>query len=188
MSSKQAIRDQLLKTRKDLSVTEKRKLDIGLNANLEEAMQWINLPDQANILGYVPIEANKEADVTPLLELLRENGANIFLPRIHGEELEIVKINSFSDVKTGKFNVAEPAANLAVSNQTDFDLIIVPGVAFDKSCNRIGYGKGFYDKLLKKITGLKIGTGFDLQVVDEIPSDSFDVKMDIILTESGFYK
>jgi 5-formyltetrahydrofolate cyclo-ligase len=68
------------------------------------------------------------------------------------ENLEIVGINSFKDLEISKFNIPEPIKSLAASEQTDFDLILVPGVAFDSKCNRIGYGKGFYDKLLKKIT------------------------------------
>ena len=188
MSSKQEIRDQLLKKRKDLSSTDKRKFDICLNSNLEEAIQWINLPDNANVLGYLPIESNQEADITPMLELLRENGANIFLPRVKNDEIEIVKINTFKDVEIGKFSIPEPSKALTPCTQSDFDLIVVPGIAFDKECNRIGYGKGFYDKILKKISGLKIGVAFDFQIIDKIETDDFDVKMDIILTDKGFYK
>ena len=74
--------------------------------------------------------------------------------------------------------------NQSNSDKHKIDLFLVPGVAFDKSGNRLGYGKGYYDQLLHNTTGLKIGICFDCQVVDAIPNETHDIKMDIIVTES----
>ncbi len=62
------------------------------------------------------------------------------------------------------------------------DLIIVPGIAFDKSLNRLGRGKAYYDKLLKDSKAIKIGVCFDFQLLESVPVDKYDVKMDLIIT------
>ena len=67
--------------------------------------------------------------------------------------------------------------------KADIDIVIVPGVAFDKKYNRMGYGKGYYDRFLKDMTALKIGVCHSFQLVDEIPSEPHDIKMDMIVTE-----
>jgi 5-formyltetrahydrofolate cyclo-ligase len=72
----------------------------------------------------------------------------------------------------------------------DIDLAIVPGVAFDKNLNRLGYGGGFYDKILKDLPqGIKkIALSFEIQIVPNIPVQDYDIKTDMIITESKIYK
>jgi 5-formyltetrahydrofolate cyclo-ligase len=82
-----------------------------------------------------------------------------------------------------QFGIGEPTGPI----WTDLDaiqIIIVPGVAFDRSGNRMGRGRGFYDRMLKSTVGaLKIGIAYDFQMLDEIPVEPHDVKMDRIITE-----
>ena len=79
-------------------------------------------------------------------------------------------------------------------NIEDIDLAIVPGIAFDEQCNRLGYGKGFYDKLFNKlakrlnsqrsaVSGRIIALAYEEQIVESIPADSHDIKMDKIITD-----
>ena len=84
----------------------------------------------------------------------------------------------------GGFSVREPDVKV-VAKPTDFDVIIVPGIAFDVQGNRIGFGKGCYDKLLVKTNGIKVGFCYDFQLCDNIPTEETDIKMDCIITESG---
>ncbi len=70
-------------------------------------------------------------------------------------------------------------------NPDDIDLIIVPGVAYDNRGNRVGRGKGFYDRLLRSMRAIKIGIGYEFQIVNEIQAESHDVKMDIVISPSS---
>ena len=102
---------------------------------------------------------------------------NIFLPIVRGNELLIGK---FGALKTGKqFGILEPETALAVV--PPLDLAIVPGLAFDRQNNRLGRGKGFYDKFFKINNLYKIGVCFSCQLFDEIPHEVFDVKMDSVI-------
>ena len=104
----------------------------------------------------------------------------IFLPRISGNDLELVKYTG--DLRQNdKFNVLEPSGS-ELASLTDIQLAVVPGVAFDKHCNRLGRGKGYYDKLLEASNVFKIGVAFDFQFKDEIPTTDNDIKMNAVLT------
>jgi 5-formyltetrahydrofolate cyclo-ligase len=85
-----------------------------------------------------------------------------------------------------RFGILEPSKTVDIRS---FDVIVVPGVVFDKKCNRLGFGKGFYDRFLKSVnTRLKIGLSYDLQIVDELPSEVHDIPMDFVLTETKIYR
>ena len=72
-------------------------------------------------------------------------------------------------------------------SQQGADLYIVPGLAFDRKGNRLGRGRGYYDRLLSGVAAPKIGLAFDIQVVAEVPCSSYDVPMDMVITERGIY-
>ena len=95
-----------------------------------------------------------------------------------------------NSVELGFYNILEPKHEFrTIINPNEFDLIIVPGVAFDYQKNRIGYGAGYYDKFFRdsNIACLKVGLAFDIQIVKQIPHDIHDIKMDIIITESQIF-
>src|SRR3989344_6690324 len=95
-------------------------------------------------------------------EALKEK--EVCVPVVQGNELILSKINDFSDLdKKNNYHILEPSSAIEVDKRL-VDLMIVPGIAFDKSKHRIGYGKGFYDKLLKDFKGDKAAIAFDLQV------------------------
>ncbi len=94
------------------------------------------------------------------------------------------ELNDFSELEPGYYNVLEPK-NVKEVDVNEIDIVIVPGVVFDKNGNRIGYGEGYYDKFLKKTKALKIGLAFGFQVVDEIESEETDVPVDLIISESN---
>lgn len=96
--------------------------------------------------------------------------------------------NLETDIATGKFGVREPASSCPEIPLNQFDLVLVPGVAFDLRGNRLGRGKGFYDWLLVGIRGLKCGVAFDEQIVAEVPVAVHDARMDFILTPTRWAK
>jgi 5-formyltetrahydrofolate cyclo-ligase len=104
----------------------------------------------------------------------------ILLPVVYGNELLIKAYTDNSCLEIGAFEVCEPNTE-EFTNLSAIDLCIVPGLAFDKNGNRLGKGKGFYDKLLPKISCPKIGICYDVQLVDNIPCDEWDEKVDFVV-------
>lgn len=108
---------------------------------------------------------------------------NFYLPVILGDDIFFRKYTSRDALKPASMGILEPEGE----NYTDYrkvDLVIVPGVAFDRKMNRLGRGKGYYDRFLQKMSAPKVGICFDLQLKNQIPSDDRDVKMDYIVSEN----
>jgi len=99
-------------------------------------------------------------------------------------ELLLSEIHGLDELKPGSFGVPEPEI-ISKVEPSEIDLVIVPGLAFDSSGGRIGYGKGFYDRFLKNINAKKIALAYNFQVIESVPSDPHDVKVDKIITEQG---
>lgn len=109
-----------------------------------------------------------------------------FLPRVNGVDLDILPFDQ-TRMHIGAFRIEEPTGDDCEDVDT-MEMIIVPAVAFDRRCNRVGRGKGYYDRLLKKSRAITVGVGYDFQMVDQIDTDYFDVPVDIVITESGTYR
>lgn len=130
----------------------------------------------------------------------------VFFPRIIREKRELIflRVHGKNDLVSGSYDIKEPAHTHRGANPkhkpeiavpSSLDIIVMPGIVFDKSGNRLGYGKGYYDKTLaanklKRETDdikekcLLVGLAFNFQVVDIIPAEGHDIKMDRIITES----
>lgn len=106
---------------------------------------------------------------------------SFFLPRVNGVNLEILPYDE-SRLELGAFHIEEPTGENTVSPD-EIELVIVPAVAYDRAGNRLGRGKGFYDRLLSNTAATKVGIGYEFQIVDEIPAEPHDVKMDMVITQ-----
>lgn len=117
-------------------------------------------------------------------DFLRKWGSKkkFFLPRVNGVNLDILPYDE-SRLELGSFHIEEPTGNDFV-DVDDIELIIVPAVAYDRRGNRLGRGKGFYDRLLASAKATKIGVGYEFQLVDDIPSEPHDVPVDYVITQS----
>jgi 5,10-methenyltetrahydrofolate synthetase len=128
-----------------------------------------------------------ELDVWPLLEKLLKTPTVCALPAFDDAtqfySARRVK-NLETDIFTGRFGVSEPLVELEEIPLNKFDLILVPGLAFDLNGNRLGRGKGFYDRILSAASGIKCGVGYDFQLVENVPAESHDAKVDFIFTPS----
>jgi 5-formyltetrahydrofolate cyclo-ligase len=185
---KHDIRTRILNERQSLTKTAKRRLDADLNNCLEETFDWLEIQSPAKILAFHPHSEKNEADIVPFLDYLFEEGHEIYFVRIKDDHLETAKVTTLEDLEAGKLGIKEPKLIIDADNHMSFDLILVPGVAFSEDCHRIGYGKGFYDKLLANIRGLKLGIGYDFQVVPKIPQEEHDVQLDMVITEKSIYR
>lgn len=104
----------------------------------------------------------------------------ILLPVVCESEMDFYEYDSGCEFCNGAFGILEPKSDKIVTPDV-IDLVIVPGVLFDKSGCRLGRGKGYYDKYLKICTAYKIGVGLDSQIVESLPSEEHDVRMDLVL-------
>lgn len=143
--------------------------------------------DAVNIAAYSALR-----DELPTLPFLarwnEEMGKNVWLPRVNGECLDLVKVD-FNDgepvnlMKMPPFDILEPIGE-GLTDLTTINLFIVPGMAFDRERNRLGRGKGYYDRLLADIEVPLIGVARDNALFDAIPHEPHDRKMDFIITSS----
>lgn len=111
---------------------------------------------------------------------------HIFLPRVKGAELEILAYDEKRLLK-GAYNISEPDGE-ELFDINKIDLIILPAVALDKKGNRIGRGKGYYDKLLSAVNAFKIGIVYSYQLVETIPYEIHDIPVDMVITDEGIIK
>lgn len=104
-----------------------------------------------------------------------------YLPRVNGVNLEILPYDR-SRLELGAFHIEEPTGE-EVSSIDEIELVIVPAVAYDRAGNRLGRGKGYYDRLLQDTKATKIGIGYEFQILDSIPAEEHDVRMDMVVSQ-----
>lgn len=109
---------------------------------------------------------------------------HFYLPRVNGVNLDILPYDE-QRLTLGSFHIEEPTGNDTAS-MDDIEMVVVPAVAFDRNGNRVGRGKGYYDRLLCDTKATKVGMGFDFQLLDDdIEAEAHDVRLDIVITESN---
>jgi 5-formyltetrahydrofolate cyclo-ligase len=124
-----------------------------------------------------------EVNTGLLIGKAKKLGKIVALPRTEGEVINFYEMSSTDGLVTGRFGIMEPPP---VWSARIIDLLIVPGIAFDKKGYRLGYGKGYYDRyLLEKRPQFVIGLAYNFQLLWSLPHDTLDAKMDAISTEDG---
>lgn len=108
---------------------------------------------------------------------------NIFLPYVDNDYLQVRKYIP-GTLKTGKFGIEEPTGP-EINDMSSIDTVIVPGMAFDIKGNRLGRGKGYYDKLLRKMRCYKIGVCYSFQLLENIPVEEHDFPMDMVISPTN---
>jgi len=108
----------------------------------------------------------------------------ILLPVINNNELIVKPFTGIENMqKVPPFGILEPLGE-AFKNLAEIEIILVPGMAFDRKGFRMGRGKGYYDKFLPKTSAIRVGLCFNFQLLDKIPTDEYDAQMDYIITEN----
>lgn len=133
---------------------------------------------------YFPMR--REPDIRPLFSRAREEGKKLLLPRFQETRgiYEPVPVDDpVRDLRPGRYGIPEPRDVAEPSGATAlFDFILVPGVAFSVNGDRLGRGGGYFDRLLALTNAEKCGVAFECQIVDELPMESHDIRMDYIVT------
>ena len=189
MKTKDEIRKEILRIRNNIETNEAiNKSSIIIN-KLKNTAEYIN---SNSIMVYMDFK--NEVNTKVFIEEALKEGKSIIIPYTDMAKVEIipVQINDLEDLAMCKFGYLEPKRE-KIENPYDIkliDLIVVPGVVFDKNKNRVGFGKGYYDRLLinKKPSAKAIAIAYEFQVLDEVPAQEHDIKMDMIITEENTYK
>lgn len=189
---KDELRDKMKVVRNGISdesrVEQNKTLfDMITQTELYQNAKWI--------LSYVSF--NSEVDTKELLKRALKDGKKVYVPKIANERMNFFRLEDFGELSMNSMGILEPDGDPAKSFPYDLHLSLdraeecvffVPGLAFDKDCNRIGFGKGYYDKYLarfhKKMT---VGLAFSEQIVDQVPSNEKDVALDLVVTPTGAY-
>ena len=138
-----------------------------LLADAQTIMAYYSLPDEVNTHG--------------LIDELVAEGKTVLLPKVTGTDtMELRRYTGRQDLSEGSFHIMEPVGE-PFSDYSEIDLSLIPGMAFDAQGNRLGRGKGYYDRFLRAMSVRTIGVCFDFQRVDEVPTDENDVAVDEVI-------
>ena len=127
-----------------------------------------------------------EVDLSFLINQALEDKKKVALPKVTDKkgEMIFVELNNMNRLKPGEFGILEPVGSQCAAKP---DFIIVPGVAFSANGDRIGQAGGFYDRFLRKNPTFSVGVAYDFQMLEELPTESHDIKIDRIITEKEVY-
>lgn len=177
MHDKKQIRQAVKLLKRELTPAERQSLSQRICTAIESLPGFDRV---TRLMLYHPLP--DEVDTRPLLDKWGES-KQLYLPVVEGDDIVAAPYRAGA-VKQGAFGIWEPRTSATV-DPTQLEWIVVPGVAFDRAMNRLGRGKGYYDRLLRQTPARKIGICYGLQLVDEIPAEPHDIKMDLIVTENN---
>lgn len=184
---KKVLRNKILEIRDSLNNNEKELMD---NKIFNELINTDLYKRSINIFIYISF--SNEINTRNIIEKAFKDKKNVFIPKVYKDDklMKAIKLNSIDELKKNSMGILEPIDDSNYIEKENIDLIVVPGVVFDKECNRIGYGGGYYDRYLKDIKSKKnkIVLAYDLQIVDKIESEVHDIKVDYIITNTRALK
>ncbi|AEH43932.1 5-formyltetrahydrofolate cyclo-ligase [Thermodesulfatator indicus DSM 15286] len=180
---KKKLRKNFLTLRDSLSGETRKSLSQKIAYHLQKSIYY---EKAQKILFYASFKS--EVETYELIQKALTEGKEVYLPKTYISEhkLRLFKIKSLKELKPGAYGIPEPPENNPEIMPHELDLIILPGVAFDLSGGRLGYGGGFYDRLLAKAQDItKIALAFECQLVKTLPLEAHDLRVNAIVTEKG---
>ncbi|MFH1208302.1 MAG: 5-formyltetrahydrofolate cyclo-ligase [Candidatus Omnitrophota bacterium] len=180
MSEKSSLRKALLEKRGNIPLLSRRVKSRRILRTLSREPIFRRAEHVVFYYGIAP-----EVETRSFLEKVLKD-KKIYLPRIDPKKsLVLCRVRSLSrDLKKGAYNIREPRAFCEERPASQMDIIIVPGVAFDKRGGRLGRGGGYYDRLLRKAQKVvKVGLCFRAQIVKKVPMKAHDMKVDRVITD-----
>lgn len=185
-AKKKLLRKEILNIRNNMNSDNKKEKDTIIK---EKFLNSDYYKKAKNIFIY--ISYGSEIDTKEIINYALDDGKTIFVPRTEFETklMDAVKITSLNNMTEDRYGILEPSKEEPYIQPDQLDLIVVPGVAFDKEGGRTGYGAGYYDRYFKKISKerageiKKVALAYDFQVIDNVPIDEQDVRIDCVITE-----
>lgn len=176
VKAKATLRKEMLSKRAFMNRSAKKDYDKKI---CDELWRMIDKENYQVIHGYLPM--GTEININPLLEKLLETGRTVVTPKtLPKRKLQNLVLNSLNEIEQGVFGTSHPANTHEYKGA--YDLIIIPGLAFDKNNYRLGYGAGYYDNfLIHQPDALKVGIFYPFQEVESVPREEHDVRLEEIL-------
>lgn len=188
LAKKKELRKEAKAYRSSLSVGDRLNKSTDIINNLKGIEEFIKAEE---IIMYASLQDEVET-LCLMRELLEAGEKQIYCPVTQGDEMEFYQIQTMDDLNEGNFHVLEPEVSEDALLKPIKDInycMIMPGLMFDKKGNRLGYGKGYYDKYLAKLSEdinmTTIALSYEEMVKDEIPAEETDQKADYVVTESA---
>lgn len=182
---KRRLRQAMRRLRRELADKDERSREIMQRVSGLEAFQRAGC-----VLFYV--DMGDEVRTRSLLADMLTTEKQVGVPYCIDGRLEAVHLKTMLELHPGAYGILEPNGQLRIDpdrrlHPEAVDIVLVPGVAFDRDGRRLGQGKGYYDKLLKGLSSrcLKVGLAYDRQLVERVPVTGHDVQMDLVITETG---
>lgn len=164
----------------------------------DHAAAWLKQRRIRSMLVYVPFRS--ELDTKPLIQGAWSTGIEVYVPRCRREDcsMTIHRLKQWDELETGAYGIQEPDPMKSPSAPEEFmpEAVLMPGLAFDMSGGRLGYGGGYYDRLHERFSkrGLAgtlpiwVGIGFGVQVIGQVPMESTDARLQVLITEQDVYE
>jgi 5-formyltetrahydrofolate cyclo-ligase len=178
---KRALRAQIRELRDRLSPPERDRLSRAI------ARELFALPEMERADVVMAFSSfGSEVDTGPILERLSAGGRRLALPRVRDGDIEGLAFAPGQELRQARFGALEPVDGAPVAPE-EVDLVVTPGVAFDRRGFRVGYGGGFYDRFFRRTRSdvVKAAVCFGLQVVERVPHGAQDLPVDLLVTEDG---
>lgn len=144
---------------------------------------------KSNSIG-ITVSRNFELDTSPIIKKAWDEGKTVCVPKCYSadKKMEFREMKSHDDLENVYMDLYEPIVERTKElTQEHIDLLIVPGLVFDKKGYRIGYGGGYYDRFLQGYQGSTLSIAFEFQTAEELPHEDFDIPVDKIMTETGYF-
>ena len=178
MEEKRILREEMVGLKKQFSAEQLQKWSAQIMSKLEDT----SLFHQAKCIALYHALRGEVQTVNFIEAWYRQK--IVALPVVQGDDLLLLPYRGKESVRSGAFGIMEPIVTTESQTiESVVDLVVVPGVAFDRQRNRLGRGRGFYDRLLSTLDVPRIGICYDFQLKEQIPTEPFDKKMDMIITE-----
>lgn len=181
---KNLIRKQMKQLRADMTRTERFEKSMQIFEKL------ITVPEfkRADRI-YTYVSMDNEIDTIMLIDYSLSLEKRVFVPRVSGKDMEFYEISDISELNPGYMGIYEPDINGKEPDYSRTGFMCMPGLAFDRNYNRIGYGGGFYDRYLSVENKLyKAALAYEAQLLESIPAQDGDVRPDMIVTEENIYR
>ena len=179
-SEKYKIRKRIADLRRQFPARDKLAADRVIADTLSSLPEWVKAK---TVCIYVSLP--EEVDTKNIINaLLSDPYKSVIVPRVRRSGgLKLYKIHSINDLASGSYSILEPRPDCQEIGTGEVDLFITPGVAFDRFGVRLGWGKGYYDTLLKKVKVPRIALAYSFQIVPQLPKMSYDIPVDKVITE-----
>lgn len=194
-TAKKALRAEKAGARNELSLDQRREMS---SLVCKHALEWLETNGIKSLMAYVSFRSELETSL--LITEAWADQRTVLLPRVipASGEMSVHAVKAWSDLELGTYGIYEPIASSSASRENEEitipEVVFVPGLAFDVQGGRLGYGRGYYDRLRASWEKIKyahvkppvwVGLAYGMQLVPNVPMDEHDAFMDMLITENG---